>query len=280
MAETWVVDGQNLSQFAFDIMTWDGLDVTPDMKGDDVDVPQRNGVIPVTNYFQAGQKFVTMIVSTADPNTGVVPTTIAGQRTNFDKNLDSLLKIFYRRKLLNIVRTLSDGVTVRTAQVKCVTGIQPTTLGLASAQVTFGLVLPYSFWRDQNNVTQNLAVAATGAQLRFNTFDTASAPMSDLVYQINGPITNPKITDLETGAWVQYTGAAISAGQSISLDAGAMTVAGGGGYAAAIANVSHGGDPRWLTLVPSVDGSFLQVDGAGIAAGCSLTVTGKRAYLR
>lgn len=260
-------------------MTWDGLDITPDMKGDDVDVGQRHGVIPITNYFQAGQKAVSMIVKTADPATGVVPSDINLQRQNFDKNLDSLLKIFYRRKLLTVVRTLSDG-TQRTAQCKCIQGVQPTTLGLASAQVTFGLLLPYSFWRDVNNVVQNLAVAASGNQIRFNSFDSATAPMADLVYQVNGPITNPKITDMETGAWVQYVGAAIATGQSLSFDAGAMTIAGAGGFAPVLANASHGGDPRWLTMVPSVDGCILKVEGAGLGAGTSLTVTGKRAFLR
>jgi hypothetical protein len=279
--ESWTVDGQNLSQFAFDIQTYDGLDVTPDLKGEDVDIPQSHGVLPVTNYFREGHKAVSMIVSTADPATGVVPQNINDQRVNFDKNLDSLLKIFYRRKLLNVVRTLSDG-SQRTALCKVVSGIQPTTLGLASGQVSFDLMLPYSFWRDVGNTVQTIAIANGAAEvLYFNQFDAATAPMSDLQYTIQGPLTNPKLTDLETGAWVQYTAAAMAAGQTLRLDAGYMTITGGGGLATpSLTTITHGGDPRWLTAVPSIDGIKIQVDATGVAAGASLTVTGKRAFLR
>ena len=279
--EVWTVDGYNLSQYAHDIQTFDGLDVTPDLKGEDVDIPQMNGVLPVVNYFQAAHKAVSMIVSVADPATGVIPNDIPSQRLNFNKNLDSLCKIMYRRKLLNVVRTLADG-SQRTALCKVVAGIQPATLGLASAQIVFDLLIPGSFWRDTAATTQTLAIAATPTTLHFNSFDSATAPMSDLVYTIAGPITNPKITDLETGAWVQFTGAGLTAGQTLAFDAGAMTVTGGGGLATpALTTITHAGDPRWLTAVPSIDGINLQVDSAGaVAGGTQLTVSGKRAYLR
>ena len=278
--ESWTVDGQNLSRYAFDIQTYDGLDVTPDLKGDDIDVPQRHGLILGTRYFTEAHKAVSMVVSPADSNTGVVPSNLNDQRANLSANLDTLLKIFYRRKLLNVVRTLPDG-SQRTAQCKTVAGVQPVNLGLSSAQVSFDLMLPYSFWRDVNNIVQAKLVGATGAQLHFDQFDAATGPMSDLVYTIQGPITNPKITDLETGAWVQFTGAALAAGNTLAFDAWAMTVTGGGGFATpALSTITHAGDPRWLTAVPSIDGIVLQVDGGGITAATQLTVTGKRAFLR
>lgn len=278
-AETWVVDGYNLNQFAHEIETWDGLDDTPELKGDDTDVPQSNGVLPGINYFGAAHKAVTMKVNTADPTTGVEPTSVDAKRQNFDKNLDSLLRVFYRRKLLTVVRTLSDG-TQRTAQCKTASAIQPTTLGIAGARLTFDLMLPYAFWRDVNAISQTSATGLTpGSTADFPNYNLATAPMSDLVYTINGPVTNPKVTCQETGAWFKYTGV-ITTGQWLNVDAGLMIIAGGGGLAANIANMSHGGDPRWLTLVPNIVGCKLTLDGSGMGGATSITIGGKRAYLR
>jgi hypothetical protein len=277
--EIWTVDGYNLSSYAHDIQVWDGLDLTPDIKGSDTDIPQRHGLLPGVNYFTEAHKAVSMVVNTADYVTGIEPTDVRQKRANFDYNLDQLVKIFYRRKLLNVVRQMSNAEQ-RQAYCKCVAGIQPVTLGIAGAQVTFDLMLPYSFWRDLNPTTQASAAGlAAGAQVRFDLFDAATAPMTDLQYRIDGPITNPKVTCLETGAWFQLTGT-LATGQSVTFDASTMTVTPTGGFVVDMAMVTHGGDPRWLSMVPSIDGCKLQLDGAGLGAATKLTVTGKRAFLR
>jgi hypothetical protein len=277
--ESWTVDGYNLSQYAHDIQTFDGLDNVPDLKGDDLDIPQRHGVLPGTLYFTEAHKIVSMIVNTADPVTGVDPTDLDQKRLNFDKNLDSLCSVFYRRQLLNVVRTLSDG-SQRQAYCRVVSGIQPATLGLRGGQVTFDLMLPYSFWRDNVVSTGGPVVVADGTQVAFGNLNGATAPMNDLQYRIDGPVTNPKVTCPETGAWFKLTGV-LTTGQYVIFDAGAMTVTGGGGFVVDMSQVSHGGDPRWLTVVPTHSGgSSLVFNGTGTSGATALSVTGKRAFLR
>jgi len=265
--ETWEVDGQNLSRYAFDIRTFDGLDDVPDIVSEDVEQPQGHGITPGVPYFGPGRKAVSMNVSTADPTTGVRPSTVDAMRANFDKNLDTLLRIFYRRKLLTVRRTLSDG-SVRVAKCRTVSGIKPKTIGIADAIVVFDLQLPYSFWEDENNVTATVGVGNNQALAQFA---TATAPLNELEFDIAGPATNPRITDPETGAWVQFNGA-LASGETMTLKNADMTVTGPTGVG--LGNMTHSGDPKWLTLYPSPTGVLVS-----LSAG-TLTVRGKRKYLR
>lgn len=270
--ESWQVDGYFLSSYAHDIQTWNGLDDVPDQVTYDSVIPQRDGIIPGTTFFGPGRKLVSMIVSTSDATTGYDPTDINEKRQNYDKNLDTLTRIFYRRKLLDVRRTLSDGST-RQAMCRVVAGIQPSLLGLAAGTLAFELQLPYSFWQDVSNISSVNYAPALGVNVA--EFADATAPMRDLQYVITGPITNAKVTDVETGAWFQVN-VALAGGQTATLDAGAMTVAG----SATAANVTHDGDARWLTLNPSISGALVNFEGSGTTGATGLQIVGKRKFLR
>jgi hypothetical protein len=52
------------------------------------------------------------------------------------------------------------------------------------------------------------------------------------------------------------------------------------GFAADIQDMVHVGDPRWITLYPSLDGALLEFTADGTSGATNLAVIGKRKYLR
>lgn len=266
--EQWTVDGYDLSTLAHDIITYDGLDDVPDLKIEDTDMPQGHGVIPGVAYFGAGRKAVSMMVNTVRED-GTTANTPDGKRAIYDENLDRLLKVFYRPNLLDVRRVLSGGET-RQAWARTVTGIKPQRVGLSAGRVVFDLQLPYSFWQDYQNRSE---VVGVGNDQLLAAFDGATAPLNELDFEITGPATNPRITNAQ-GDWVQIN-EAIPANVVVTLKNSDMSVNG-----ASLANISHEGDPRWLTLWPSLGGVSVSFSASGTDATTSLRVRGRRKWLR
>lgn len=266
--EKWVVNGYDLSSLAHEILTYDGLDDVPDMVVEDVPRAQDHGVDPGVGYFGVGRKAVSMLVRTTAVD-GTTASTPDGQRAIYDANLDTLMRVFYRRKLLDVQRTLSDGTT-RRADCRVVSGIQPKTVGLSAGMVAFDLQLPYSFWEATEDVEQ--FVPGTLSNYALVAFKNATAPLNELEYDIIGPALNPRITDPETGAWVQVNGS-IASGVTVTLKNKDQTVTG-----ASLTAVDHQGDPRWLTLYPSPSGVLMTFNGGNPDA--RLVVRGRPKFLR
>lgn len=266
--ESWSVDGYNLSSLAHDIQTYDGLDDFPDVNVEDIDKPQDHGVMPGIPYFGAARKAVKMNINTTRAN-GTTGATEDARRGIFYENLDILTRVFYRRQLLDVQRTLPDG-TVRRAYCRTITGIKPTTLGLSAGSVTFDLQVPAGFWEDVNTITS--AQYAAGTAFAVTEFAAATAPLNELEFDIIGPYTNPRITDPETGAYVQLNATTTGSG-AVTLKNKDQTVVG-----ASLSAVTHQGDSKWLTLYPSPTGVLVTF--AGGDAGARLVVRGKRRYLR
>lgn len=266
--ESWTVDGYALSAYAHDIETYDGLDDIPDRILADQVATGRHGVIPGVPYYGPGRKTVSMLVSTLDGTTGVNGATPDAQRANFDKNLDTLLRIFYRRNLMDVRRTMSDG-TVRQAFCRTISGAKPSRVGLSAGRLQFDLQLPYSFWQDVANQSQSVSTNLSGAPL--GNFAAGNAPISDMQIGLVGPLTNPRVTDPESGAWVQYN-AAIGSGTTVNLFCDTLTTDG------SLSNITHDGDPGWLTLHPGPSGYLVTT--SSTAGTGSFTFTGKRKYLR
>jgi hypothetical protein len=275
--EAWTVDGTALNAFAYDIQSFNGMDDVPSMVGNNMTFANRHGTDWTQKYFSEAAKMLVMVVRNSDPTTGVVPATFDLQRQNYDLNLDKLTRIFYRpRRLLDVRRTLSDG-TIRKASAEVVQGITPEQLGLNSGRVGFELRIPSGFWEDVNNVVTATYPVGTSTIVEFA---AATAPMQDLKFRITGPGTNLKLMDVESGAYFQYNGAIPALGW-IDVDSSNMSVAssGFGGFVAA--NLQHVGDPRWITVYPSINGVQLSLSAtAGTTGATNFFITGKRKFLR
>jgi hypothetical protein len=270
--ESWVVDGIDLSTLAYDITSRDGMDTVPAVTGSNVAANQTHGERWVRKYYTAARKSLIMWVSSRDKNTGIEGVGLDEKRKNLDANIDYLTLLFGRRnKLLNVVRTLSDG-TVRVAQAEVVASIDPVLQGLSHAKFSVELYIPSGFWRDAAETT--LLSSAPGSNLVVTGAATATAPMQDLEYRITGPVTNPRVRDVESGSYFQYNGT-VAALNTLYVHNSTMTIENG-----TLANMTHVGETNWVTLYPSIDGVLVSFTGSGTTGATKLDVVGKKAFLR
>lgn len=287
--ETWTVDGVNLSGVAYDIRTWNGLDNVPgvNVSGSGsgtsggtnglFQMAQMHGEFWYPQYYTAATKLLTMFVSSNDPNTGAAPTSIDQGRQNFDANLDTLTRLFSRRrKLISIVRAMSNG-TSRLALCSVMSVIEPQLVPITSGMITVELTIPDGFWRDATDTT--LATLAAAFSGRVTALDTATAPMNDLEFDIVGPVTNPRITDNESGSWVQYTGT-VASGNTLKIVNSSMSIS-GVGFSPNIINMTHAGDSNWLTLYPTApNGVNITFGGSGTTGATQLQIIGHKKFMR
>lgn len=287
--ETWTVDGFNLSTVAYDIRTWNGLDNVPgvNVSGSGsgtsggtngmFQFAQAHGEFWYPQYYTAATKLLTMFVSSNDPNTGAAPTSVDQGRQNFDNNFDTLTRLFGRRRnLLNIVRNMSDGSS-RLALCSVMATIEPQLVPITSAQMTVELAIPDGFWRDATDTT--LATLAAAFSGRVTALDAATAPMNDLEFDIVGPVTNPRVTDNESGSWFQYNGT-VAAATTLKVFNTSMSIS-GVGFSPSLLNMQHAGDSNWLTLYPTApNGVNITFGGTGTTGATQLSIIGHKKFLR
>lgn len=287
--ETWTVDGFPLSTVAYDIRTWNGLDNIPgvNVSGSGsgtsggtnglFQMAQSHGEFWYPQYYTATTKLLTMYVSSNDPNTGLAPTSIDQGRQNFDTNLDFLTLLFSRRRQLSsVVRNMSNG-TSRLALCSRMSVVEPQLVPITSGMITVELTVPDSFWRDATDTT--LATLAAAFSGRVTALDTATAPMNDMEFDITGPVTNPRITDNESGSWVQYNGT-VSTGNTLKIFNKTMSIS-GVGFSPALINMQHSGDSNWLTLYPTApNGVNITFGGTSTTGATSLSLVGHKKFMR
>jgi hypothetical protein len=293
--ETWTYDGVNLSNYASgvkinDIRTWQGMDNIPgvNVSGSTtgsgntgtngmIQPAQTHGEFWSPQYFTAATKLLTIVVSDASSSTGY-PTSINQARANYDANLDALTLLFQRRRqLASVVRTLSSGQQ-RLALVSVMSVIEPQLIPVTQGSLTVELTIPDGFWRDA--VDSTLATLSAGFSGVVTGMAGATAPMNDLNFIVTGPVTNPRITDNESGSWVQYNGT-VAAGNTLTLVNTTMG-ASGTGFTPTLANVQHAGDSNWLTLYPSQanGGVNITFGGSATTGATSLQIFGHKKYMR
>lgn len=270
--EIWTVDGVSLSSLAYDITTRDGMDTVPAVVGSNVNYSQYHGERWVRKYFAASRKTLTMWVGARDPITGVPGANLNAKRQLVDTNIDYLTLLFSRRnKLLDVRRTLSSGA-VRQASCEVVATIDPITAGLSDAKFAVELYVPGVFWRDVSSST--LASITPGSSQLPAGLQAATAPMVDLEYRITGPITNPRVTDVESGSYFQYNGV-VSSGTTLIVTNTTMGITNG-----TLSNMTHFGEVNWLTMYPSIAGVLVSFTGSSTTGATLLQILGKKAFLR
>lgn len=260
--ETVTVDGVDLNTLAYNIETLSGRDALPPRRGENKGIAYRQG--KRWNRKQFDQKVETwaMWVRGCDVD-GVVPGT--GDRAEYNKNLFMLKQLFgkihaplaLQRKIL-----MPSGLLVLTAEGECNGTMEPTIVGNRAtlARFTADIEMADPFWYGAQ-----MAVPVSTA-LSFNNPGTAIT--TKMVVRL-GPGTNAKLTNLQTGTWLQYQGT-IPAGSYVDIDTDLFT-AKGNGVTNEIAKIRHGGSWSWMDLLPGVNNFTLT---AGTA-----TITTKPAYL-
>lgn len=211
------VDGVRLDTLAWNITKISRA--TAARRSADQPVPGRDGAIPSLNDDLEPVSFgLEMFVMGTDEDGAVPP---AGKRDTLRANLDELIHLFGKRHALLDVRETVTAGTERRAWAKVVDSIQPDVNVVGSSGMfTVGLELPYAVWEDVATADwAGTAGAASGTVQEVTSLRGATERIHDAIVLVEGPITNPQVTDQATGAYVRLN-AALTAGQFWRVNVG------------------------------------------------------------
>lgn len=209
-----------------------------------------------------------------------IPNTIAGQRQAFEDNMARLMRCFTRAHRLSTLRAAQPDGSIRRAFVEWNEWSDPdVSAGGTRAEFSIGYVVPAVWWEDETTRTQAATANATLPKtLDLTSFTGMTGIIEDAVLTVTGPITNPRITDSETGGYVQFTGT-VPTGQTWVVDVGAFTSSVAG--ASVLANTTHSGGYKFL-VIPNCFGATdtprLVLSGSAGGAATNLSVTARRKW--
>lgn len=276
------VDGVRIDTYAFNIVSRTGRYNIPSNRGANYTLPGRNGVVYVPNKptepLQTG--FAMWVVGT-DPLTGTIPRTHAQKRTQFESNMNTLLRTFSRKSgLLRIVAAQPDGST-RECYAELSDAVAPTIqAGGTRSELAVVFDIPSGSWQD---TSMTASTSPVGASLPKTWDITELAGMTalceDAVVTVTGPIINPRVTDTDTGAYVQLN-LTLGTGDIWVVDAGAFTSR--VNSADALPNTIHKGHYRYIVISPTSYGRALPqlvLSGSGGGSTTKFSVMARRKWL-
>lgn len=277
------VDGTRLDTYAHGIESFEGRVGMAGKVGGNISVPGRHGTIWVPNKpFDEAAVVLKMFVNGTDVDGNVPSSAVA----SFRANLDALFLIFGKNSaLLDVRQTWPSGV--RQTFVECLEALDPSVFGvLPAGRFNVALNLPSPFWQDVSTADYTSASAlASGVTLTMATYDGSTAPIEDAIFAVRGPATNPRLTDVISGAWVQYSGT-IATGTDWQVDSGLWTsktgsnIGLGAGGSSVIATTGYGGaGPRFLTLSPRSGGPQVTLTGTALGASTQVLARARKKYL-
>jgi hypothetical protein len=255
------VDGVRLDTLAWNIETLNGRLAIPGVRGEDPVIPGDDGAVFVPNKsYDTGRMTLSMWVRGSDVN-GLVPV-MSSQIAEFRKNLDTIGKMFtVRHRLLDIRQTWPAGDIQYLCKVE-----QPWDFSANAvnprAKFAVELSIPRVFGQDV--ATTDFASATgltTGTTVTITTHAGHTAPINDAILVVRGPATNPRLTNPDTGEWVQYNGT-IASGSDWRIDCDLWETRTGVGIGLSsgagtnqVANTSYaGGGARFMRLTPRPSG--------------------------
>lgn len=287
-SETLSVNGVILNTLAYNIESLTGRLKMPKMRTENIEVPGRHGSIRVKQKkYEQNQIILPMWVRGCDVD-GQVPFS-STRRAEFFKNLDTLTRLFTNlggAGLLDIRHTLADG-SVRQCFAEVLEAIDFSTRGVNPlGKFSVALDIPDVFWRDVNLTLVNVPVPTSPTLTTVTQLAGATAPMEEIAFNLNGPMTNPRIEAyynnlaLETPIWFQYSGA-ITAGQSLTVDCVNWKLSGSGGLTVDYSLFSHSGSARWMSLIPGPLGAGPQFrfTGTALTGASNVAIQAYRKFL-
>jgi hypothetical protein len=261
---TVIIDGIRLDSFAYAITSRTGWESTPGLAGSNLRVPGKDGEVWQAKDYGPGRVVLDLFVQGTNAD-GEIPVGSTAEKT-FRSNIDSLLATFSKRSsLITVDKEIEDG-SVRRNFAEVGTVIQPDYFdGDTLATFTVELIFPDPLWK-ATTTTTSTGVGALSA------FAGITAPISDAVITVAGPATNPKITDVASGAWIQYTGT-VASGSSWVIDCAAFSSK--IGATSVIAATTFNPGPRFFSLTPSTS----LVPSITLSSGASISIVAARRFI-
>jgi hypothetical protein len=279
------VNGTRLDTWAYNIQTKNGWVTIPNYRSGNIVVPGKQGELWTPGKRrEPGSMVLSMWIRNTDVDDVQSGT---DQYYNWRKNLDTILRLFNSPyALLDIQQTMTSG-TIRRAYCE-VKGISDPSMRTDHyGELKISLDIPNAFWEDLTT-TEYAPTDGAGVVTTHNltAFQDATAPMEDLEFYVRGPIVNPRITDPNSGHYVQLN-YNLTLNEDWSVNTTAWTTRTGsvitytttGGVNRIAETVAVGPMlPRLFGLAPGSP-PRVQLSGTGAGGTTRLRVRTKRQYL-
>jgi hypothetical protein len=280
MANTYLINGVDLTSLATRITTAEGTQDSPDPVGGFVDMPGLDGVYdpfgsPGMMRAPDGSATITfdMWLLGVSKTTGLVPGGSTTEREYY-KRLDELINVFYRRSL--VIDHYAPG-GVRRAVGRLSAGMKPARERSSPwfGRMKVSIVIPSGYWADLNPVSTGVQSVANNGTVDLSAFAEATAPCTDLLIRFNGPATNPKLST-SYGPYLGWNGSILSGRQvefstvDGTIDSGNLTSWSPGYFH------DYGPGPYYFEVDPSetLVASFTHAGGGSVG----VEIVGRRHY--
>lgn len=281
-ADTYFVEGIDLTSQAWRIETAEGLQMTPGVIGEDVVLPGRDGGVEVFGGFgqqrrpdAIGKIVFSLWLKGVDPATGLIP---GGSTTaqEYFARWDTLVRIFHRRRV-TIDHVRADG-PIRRAVAHLVPGESiapsrvPSSPWFGRLKATFAI--PAAHWTDTYTVGTGQQSLTTGSSLDLSAFSGATAPCTELTV-VFGAGNNPRLST----SWGHIGWNAVIAGSrqlGIDTATGTTNQAGGTAWTPGYDALTFAPGPLLFEIDPSEPLSAVLTHTGG--GTMTVQVTGKRRY--
>ncbi|GAA3890611.1 hypothetical protein GCM10022243_64360 [Saccharothrix violaceirubra] len=287
---TYTVDGVPLDHPAgcWKLLAATQVRPLPGARAASVVIPGRPGELPLV-----GADVEATTIGLTLGITGASPTGIDQGAAGLDANLAALYGLFgVRHRMLELRYRPAPTVAEVAAEATVTAASEPQMwVGAARARLAVIARIPGAFWRDV--AARVWSTPEPGFPERVTTLDGSTAPVSDTVWRITGPISDLRIADSLTDSWVSYPGT-LDAGRQLRIHCGrldaheAASIAWDGTSAGATGRITNGGPGSargWLTFTPvpvtSAHDRGVQVliGGTGTSSATLIEMRARRAFL-
>lgn len=244
LGETWSYAGVDLSSYATLVMSPTGADEMPPIRGDDAAKTGLAGRQYLAKLPDARRVSLILFVSS------LTAAGVDGGPTQARANLDALYTALAPRQQAALVRTMPDATT-RQAQAECVnvSGFQDP-VGHGAYVLTAQFMLADPWWYGATTTGPgSTAINANPKDLATFT-NPGTVRCHRCLIDITGPITNPRVTNLTTGAWVEVD-VVVASAKHLLIDPYAFTVT--NDAVDVIGSLLHGPTVAWFNLAPGAN---------------------------
>lgn len=239
--QKWEFNGISLHTKAWSVIEVPEGIGTLGLRGTNLQVPFKNGKKFIKKRYNERTVMIAMWVKGLDPITGAIPEGKSAKELLYE-NMDYLSCVFGKKGQHALRRILPDGnVREAKAEVYRSAVFVKKPAGHAKFSVEFQLADPFFYGIDLASETKSVG----SVSYEWNHTNPGTAPVTNAVITLTGPLESPKLENLANGIWLQYQGS-IGAGESVVINTEDFSCI--KGELNLVSAIKHGGDAYWLIL--------------------------------
>lgn len=262
-------------------------------KGKDIEIPSIHGSAWREKRFESRTESWTIVITDANPTTGVTASTDASRRAQFNENYDTVMSILNKNgsqlqiKHNRIDPSNSSLIEVRVAYGE-ITGSYDIDehKDLLYAQFNVDIEFADPRWYALSNyspaLSATISTATSSATISNTSAAVGTAPVTYMTITfaptIGSTLISPKLTNstYSSSSIIGYNGT-IASGQSIVIDTENLTVKTGTGTNVISSLYRSGTRQDWMVLFPTTNTLTFSVTGTTSRGTC--TITHKKAFI-